>query len=66
MEITKYYVIWMASSYGFNGYEVVDYFEDYKEAQRCLGEYRMNGGRYVMASRYVREDKDINNCRYAG
>ncbi len=62
----KYYVIWMNSGYGFGGWEVVDYFDNYSEAKRCVGEYRMNGGSYVMRSRIVRDGKDVLDCRFRG
>lgn len=66
MKTTNYYVIWMATGYGFNGYEVIDFFEDYKEAKRCIHEYRMNGGTYVMRSRKIKEDKNVFDCRFIG
>jgi hypothetical protein len=57
---TKYYVIF--GNHG-TGWEAEDYFEDYSEAKRCLGEYRMIGT-YAMQTRYVRDGKDPLNCRY--
>lgn len=62
MKTAKYYVIF--GNYG-DGWEVVDYFGDYSEAKRCLGEYRMVGGCYAMQSRIVREDRGVSNCRYS-
>lgn len=56
----KYYII-----FGYyDSWEVVDFFEDYAEATRCLKEYRMDGGCYSMQSRFVKKGKDPMNCKH--